>query len=150
MAEEFINRLVENRGSHGIKFDPHHNSAALNEPGPVRLTAYEMCNEAKADILLHAQTIGADVENSMLKRVYAYGKGYLIEVSAKVFIDATGDGDLGYMSGAEYEIGEEVQPPTLMLTIGGVDKDKFFDYLDDHPEDHVDDTRFLEKSPHMY
>lgn len=147
IAEEVVNRLVENDGSMGIKYDPHHNSMALTEPGPMKLTAYEMCREAGVEFLLHAMPVKAEVENGRLKKILAMGKGYMVEIGAKMFIDATGDGDIGYMAGAEYEKGDEVQPPTVLFTIGGVDKDKYFDYLDEHPEDHADPVDFFRNEP---
>jgi len=147
IAEEVVNRLVENDGSMGIKYDPHHNSMALAEPGPMKLTAYEMCREAGVEFLLHAMPVKAEVENGRLKKILVMGKGCMVEIHAKIFIDATGDGDIGYMAGAEYEKGDEVQPPTVLFTIGGVDKDKYFDYLDEHPEDHADPVDFFRNEP---
>ena len=81
--------------------------------------------KAGVEILLYTQVIDTNVENGELKSVTIFGKGRKMETEAKVFIDATGDGDVGYMAGARYEKGPDnngkLQPPTLMCTIDGVD-----------------------------
>lgn len=49
-------------------------------------------------------------------------------VNAKVVIDATGDGDVAFCCGAEYEMGNEelglIQPATMFFRISNVDTDK--------------------------
>ena len=55
-----------------------------------------------------------------------------------VFIDGTGDGDLGALSGATIEKGNEnnvMQPPTLMFNLGGVNFEEFCDFIEQHPEE---------------
>jgi hypothetical protein len=89
--------------------------------------------------LLHCEIIGSNTENGELKSVIVKGKGKEIEIFADMFIDATGDGDVAYMAGAEFEKGQyangETQPPTLMFTVGGFDLERFMDFLQDHPEE---------------
>ena len=78
------------------------------------------------------------MDNGRLKSVTLFGKANRIEVEAKVFIDATGDGDLGYLSGARYSMGQKdtgiLQPPTVMFTLGNVDTDKTLDFVATDPE----------------
>lgn len=62
-------------------------------------------------------------ENAIKSVVFATQSG-LIEVEGKVFIDATGDGVLAYLSGEKIEIGRDedglMQPVSVMFTIGGI------------------------------
>ena len=57
----------------------------------------------------------------------------------KMFVDATGDGDLAYMAGARFISGQDetgiMQPSTLMFSVSGYDLGKFLDYAEKHPED---------------
>lgn len=93
---------------------------------------------AGVEVLLHTQVIDTNVENGRLESVTLFGKSRCIEVEARVFIDATGDGDVAYLAGASYEKGQNdcgtVQPPTVMCTLGGVDVERTIAYLEAHPE----------------
>lgn len=66
------------------------------------------------------------------------GKGTTVEIHANAFVDATGDGDLAYLAGCRYEKGDHnngiVQPPTVMFSLTGFEEEKFFDFLEAHPE----------------
>lgn len=72
----------------------------------------------------------------MISSVTVTGKGTSVELSANIFIDGTGDGDLGYLSGAECEKGQKdthvLQPPTLMFNMAGVNIDEFCDFIEKH------------------
>jgi hypothetical protein len=60
-------------------------------------------------------------------------------VPAKCFVDCTGDGDLAARAGAKFVYGREgdgeAQPVSAIFRVGGVDLDKTWAYLEDHPED---------------
>ena len=98
----------------------------------------EKCLDRGVDLLPPTQGFDTNVENGTLQSITLFGKGRRMEVSAKVFIDATGDGDVGYMAGATFEKGQKgtgtLQPPTLMCTVDGVDEEKVIAYLEAHPE----------------
>lgn len=138
IAQEFADRLEKRGACWGHARCPMHNSVTLYHHDIARIVLIEMCQEAGVDILLHTQLIDADVQDARLQRVTLMGKGNRIEVDAQVFIDATGDGDLGYMAGAAYEKGQKgtgvLQPPTCMFAVGNVDEEKFFDFLESDPE----------------
>lgn len=138
-GEEFISRLKERGDSLGHRICPKHNSVTCINSEGVKLLALEMCLEAGVDVLLHCDVLEAEVEDKTIKKVVLYGKGNQISVSAKVFIDCTGDGDLAYLAGCSYEMGQEgtsvLQPPTVMFTLQGVDNEKLFQYVEEHPEE---------------
>ena len=136
-AQEFIDRLVENKWSLGTEICPKHNSATgINAQG-VKLLAFQMCKEAGVQVLLHCQTLKAEAENNMLKSVTFFGKCNEVQVRARIYIDCTGDGDLAYLAGCSYEKGQlgsgVLQPPTVMFTLENVDQKRFFDYIAEHP-----------------
>lgn len=139
IAQEIVDRLVEMGGSYGHRLCPFHNSTTVINPLYARIVSFEMIKENNIQSLLHCEVTGASVENGKLVAVTVMGKGVEIEIQADVFIDATGDGDLAYLAGARFEKGQKgtgvLQPPTLMFDIGGVNLEKFFDYLEAHPEE---------------
>lgn len=139
IAQEFIDSLKELGGSYDHRWCPMHNSVTIIHPELFKLVAFEKCLEAGIELLLHCELTNVTVENSTIKSISVMGKGNRFDIEAKVFIDATGDGDVGYLAGASYEKGQAetgvMQPPTVMFSLGNVDKPKFFDYLEAHPEE---------------
>ncbi|MBO4355736.1 MAG: FAD-dependent oxidoreductase, partial [Clostridia bacterium] len=77
-----------------------------------KIVLAEMIREAGIDLFLQSQVVSSDAvsDESGIKTVksitaVSHGKEYTFFADA--FIDATGDGDLSVISGAEYEIGRE-------------------------------------------
>lgn len=95
------------------------------DPELLTLTYIEMLEEASADILLYTTFCDVIMENNTVTGVICHSKDGFSAYSAKVVIDASGDGDVAYKSGAEYFKGREndgkMQPATLMFKVGGVD-----------------------------
>ena len=141
IAQEFIDRLTELGASSPHHWCPMHDSVTIYDDEVFKVVALQMCMEAGVEILLYTQVIDTNVENGELKSVTLFGKGRKMEAEAKIFIDATGDGDVGYMAGARFEKGPhnsgKLQPPTLMCTIDGVDVDRVITHLEEHPEETV-------------
>ncbi len=102
-GEELIQRLKARGGSYGHRYCPKHNSVSNIDTEAVKILAIEMCREAGVDVLLHLETHTVRVEEGRIQSVTLYGKGNEVAVSADVFIDCTGDGDLAYLAGCSYE-----------------------------------------------
>lgn len=139
IPQEFIDALQEKNAATKHYWCPMHDSITIYDHEYFKVIAFEKCKEAGVDILLHTEIIDANVDNGILKSVTLFGKANRIIVTAKVFIDATGDGDVAYMAGACYEKGQKgtgvLQPPTLMCTLEGVDIEKTVKYVEDHPDE---------------
>lgn len=138
IAQEFIDALEAYDATSGHNWCPMHNSVTIYDHEIFKIVAFEKCLEANVDILLHTEIIDTNVENGVLKSITLFGKSHRIEAEAKIFIDATGDGDVGYLAGATFEKGQKdtgtLQPPTVMCTVAGVDVEKTIDFIDAHPE----------------
>lgn len=138
-AQEFVDRLQEEGASFGHAYCPHHLSTTLIDPFYSRILCFQMVKEAGVELLLHSELSGVHVEDGRIRSVVISGKGQNIEVEADIFIDATGDGDLASMSGAECEKGDSeshvMQPPTLMFNLAGIYFDRFYDFIEAHPEE---------------
>jgi len=143
IADEFMNDMRSYRTSYGFAATedmrcPMHNSITFYDHEIFKIVAFKKVLEAGIEVLLHSEVIAANVENSRLRSITLNGKGWRIEVSASVFIDATGDGDVGYLAGATYSTGQKetgtLQPPTLMFTVRNVDLNKTIDFIRNDPE----------------
>lgn len=88
----------------------------------------DMVQDAGASILFHSWVYDVIKEGNRVVGVRFLCKQGVMEVRAKVVIDATGDGDVAYLAGAAYEKGRagdgKVQPMTIMFRLGGVDKSR--------------------------
>ncbi len=123
---EIMRRLADCGGRRGPEFHPEMMKIVLDE----------MVTEAGVKLLLHTKGIGvrtepvsaptASVKRSGWRRV----TGVILDnksgqqlARAKVYIDATGDGDLAAYAGAECRIGRVedglTQPMTMMFRLGG-------------------------------
>jgi flavin-dependent dehydrogenase len=83
--------------------------------------------EAGVEILYHTLLTGAVSENGTVTGITVACKEGIHDLKAKIFIDATGDGDLANLAGFETEKGRKedgaCQPMTLCFRLGGVKAD---------------------------
>lgn len=139
IAQELMDRLEEMHGAMGHFRCPVHNSISPISPECFKIVAVEMCREAGVEILFNNELLDVSVENGTVRTVTVYGKCVRTVLTAKVFIDATGDGDLAYLAGAPYVSGQDetgiMQPATLMFTVTNYDLEKLLSYAEQHPED---------------
>jgi hypothetical protein len=90
----------------------------------LKVALIDMLDSAGCDYLLHVRAAGTVVEGSILRRAVVSTKEGLLTVSAKAFVDTTGDADLAYFAGAETMKGGEdgsLSPMTLCFIITNVD-----------------------------
>ena len=86
-----------------------------------------MLDEAGVDVYLQTTVVGVQKNGEHIEKVHTVGKFGALSLSADVFIDATGDGDLAVQCGCPFEMGRAdglVQPVTLMFIIDGVDENQ--------------------------
>ena len=138
-GEEFVARLKARGDSLGHRVCPKHNSVTCVNAEGVKLLALEMCLEAGVEVLLHCQVLDVQMKERRIEKVVLFGKCNRIEVTASVFVDCTGDGDVAYLAGCSYDKGQAdtgvLQPPTVMFTLQGVDTAKLHDYVQQNPQE---------------
>jgi hypothetical protein len=83
-----------------------------------------LCLQAGVHVRLHHRVVGAIREGRRLKYIITESKSGRESFSAKVFIDATGDGDLAQQAGCQFDYGHPesgmAQPMSLVALVGGV------------------------------
>ena len=99
----------------------------------LKFVEQELCLESGVEILFHSFVRDVVYNGSVVKSVIAATKGGDIKIDGKVFVDATGDGDIAFMSGAEYEKGRKedglTQPSTMFFEMSNVDEKKLNSYV---------------------
>ena len=98
------------------------------DPEMLKITYYEMLEEAGVDLLLYSFVCDVIMEQGTVVGIVTSGKSGLVAYSCSVVIDGTGDGDVAYKAGAEYSKGNPenglMQPATLMFKVAGVDMER--------------------------
>ncbi|MFW7380614.1 MAG: FAD-dependent oxidoreductase [Oligoflexus sp.] len=106
------------------------------DPEIFKIVALELLDELGIQFLFHS--FAYDIFGSKAPEgvVFASKTGPIV-IKAKMFVDATGDGDIAAYAGAEYEMGRNedqlVQPMTLMFRMVGFDHAAFEAYVAENP-----------------
>ncbi len=99
--------------------------------------------------LLHALAVDVVKEGNQVKGVVFESKSGCGAVLTDCVIDATGDGDVAAMAGAEFKIGgtdkRDVLPVTMVFGVSGVDVQTFQEYVAAHKEMITPETHGLKK-----
>ena len=98
------------------------------DPEKLKTLYLEMLHEVGVKIMLYTFAVDAICEGDKVLGATVVNKSGMIDIFAKVTIDATGDGDIAAKSGAEFTLGRKtdgkMQPVTLMFKVGGVDYER--------------------------
>lgn len=117
---EFIERLTAIGGAREEK--PIGNITF--SPEKYKLIAQRMVLEAGVSLYLHSYLTGCKKEGNLITHVLIDNKNGAEAISAKYFIDCTGDADLSKLSGVPMQpMRSELQPASLIFMLGGVDVD---------------------------
>jgi hypothetical protein len=103
MVEGNCKEWMDRMDKEGALIDRPHLPAIDPEKGKFVLES--MLVEAGARILYGTYVIEASVENRNIMEVICHSKSGLMAVSAKMYIDGSGDADLAAFAGVPYEVG---------------------------------------------
>lgn len=145
---EVVERLIQEHGaispalcpsgdSHSGYRTVGHIGVTPFSPEVLKRVAEDMCEEAGVKILYHSRLVDCATENDTIHKAYFAGISGIEAVSAKVFVDTTGDATMAAHAGAEVIRGDEnglVQTASLFFQIRGVDKEPLDAYMAEHHE----------------
>lgn len=87
------------------------------QPEEMKLLLEELCAAAGVKVQLHTRVAAAYREGRSLRTIVTESKSGRQAWRAPVFIDTTGDGDLGAQAGCEFEIGRDNACPCQPMTM---------------------------------
>lgn len=132
IAEEIVERLQKAGGSRGhghfIMSTGHRMDRVEYDTEILKVVLDEIAHEAGVRVLLHSQLAQVSRRGRALGSATLLTKGGLLDVRARIFIDASGDLDLMVRAGApflELEAGASLQPATMMFRLGPIDFAQF-------------------------
>jgi hypothetical protein len=98
----------------------------------LRTMALSLAHGAGVDVRFSSKVTWAEVSNRQVTSVWAREHGSLVQVSAPLFIDCTGDGNLGHMAGCSYWLGDRdeglIQGQSLIFCVAPVDFERLAEY----------------------
>lgn len=129
-ADEFAQRLLAKNGltapqlygkTHVLTFDPF----------CWREAADDLLQEANVSVLFHTLVTEVSEKDDKLTAIRIESSAGHSYITAKAFIDCTGDAALIAKSGHEFSYGDNgaIQNPTMMFRVGNVDSASFYEYF---------------------
>lgn len=92
--------------------------------------------DAGVDIMYYSRIFDADVADGKITAVSVLNKDGFLEVRGKIFVDATGDGDVGFFAGCDYDFGadgKEGQPMSYLALLTGLNREEVKFYTNNYP-----------------
>ena len=89
----------------------------------------DMVTEAGVDVLFHACVFEAATQDRRIRSLKVATKAGIMIIEADFFVDASGDGELLFMTDCEFQLGREedglCQPMTTCFRVGDIDVNAF-------------------------
>jgi hypothetical protein len=117
IPQEVIDRLAQRRAL-ALEDNP---PETLNfDPEAMKLVCDDLLTESGVELFYHLFAVAAIRDGDRVKSVLAAGKEGLWEIQARVVIDTTGDGDVAFFAGADYEKHAQMQTMSQHFRVGGL------------------------------
>ena len=149
-AQEIVDRLMAEDASPGHVRDTVGFVRTITpyDPEVYKVLIVDMLREAGVRVLLHSLMDEAVMDGDRIAAIRLATKSGRYEVSARQFVDTTGDADLAHLSGVPCLKGREgdrlTQPMTMKFRMRGVDLDRVKRYMLEHPDEFYPKTPFSE------
>ena len=115
LTRELVKKLDERDARHNL--NP---GRFTYEPEAMKLLIEEMCLKAGVKIQLHTRVAAAYRQGRRLTTIITESKSGREAWTAPVFIDATGDGDLGAQAGCSWDVGQGKECPCQPMTMNAL------------------------------
>ena len=86
---------------------------------------------AGVELRYFTRVIGVDKAGDKITSVVLSQKSDVVRESASIYVDCTGDGELGYMAGCSYDLSapDKRQPASFYVLVTGIEYDEVKDFL---------------------
>ena len=112
-----IEYIISAAGNKNINFQTEYLKCAMDN----------LLEKENVNYLLHARVISSEIESNKIRSIQCVDDEGFFKVEANVFVDASGDANLAFLSGAKTMWGDsknQVQAATLPFRLSGVDISK--------------------------
>lgn len=108
------------------------------DPEIMKIAVMNVMRRARVETLLYTFAEDVVVEDGRVAGVVVINKMQRTLLTADVFIDCSGDGDIAVLAGAPFEKGSasgELQPVSLVFRMQGVDSAPLMEWVRTHPDE---------------
>lgn len=145
LMAELCSDLIEMSGDNR----PSSGSALPFDADDMKYLLEEKCVECDVKVRLHTRVVGVHKDKSdEIRQVITESKSGREAWTAKVFIDATGDGDLAFQAGCEFDMGDPetgaTQPMSMLSLITGPELSDIREFVNGYGEWHTDKDNLRE------
>jgi hypothetical protein len=141
LPEEMVVRMVKEGFSPGHMKDVVGFCASVTpfDAEGLKIVLETLAIESGVRLLYHSVFTDCSVSGKKIDSIRLFTKGGYLNVTARVFIDASADADLAFKSGIPVSYGREsdslAQPMTLNAKVYNVDREKMKNYLRENPQE---------------
>ena len=116
----FAKELRDKLDARGARANSASTSRFCYDPEALKLLLEELCVEAGVKFQYHTKVSAAFKESRQLTTIVTESKSGRQAWRAPVFIDTTGDGDLGFQAGCAFEIGMAADCPCQPMSLNAL------------------------------
>ena len=156
IPQELVDRMTSLGGCIGHIEDStgYASSVTPFDAETMKLALDQLTAESGVKVLFHARLVSAECENEKLTAIVVQTRGGLLELEAKVFVDASGDGALSAAAGAEIRQGRDLdgfcQPMTTNMKVRGVNIEALKAEVRRDPQNfNIKDLSAMDRSPRL-
>lgn len=149
IPQEIIDSLKDLGGAIGHVVDTIGAAGSITpyDPELLKIVLQQLACSSGVEFLYHTWAAEVALDGKRIKEIIVANKRGLGKVIGKVYVDATGDGDVAAKAGALFEIGSQgdekgCQPMTLIFKLGGVVVSDLIEYCLLHKEEFHKGTLF--------
>lgn len=137
IAKELFNECEKYEGYIGHISDKRALWMVIVDPKIFGFVILRELSKNNVSLLMYSHASNVVRDGNAVKGVEVVNKQGVSLITADVFIDCTGDGDIACSAGASYEIGGpsgELQPVTMVFRMANIDSEKLLAFIRDNPE----------------
>lgn len=156
IPQELVDRMCQLGGCLGHIEDStaYASSVTPFDEEIMKLALDQLTAESGVTVLFHARLVSVRSQDSCLKAVCLQTRGGLLELEAKAFVDASGDGALSAAAGANICQGRDLdgfcQPMTTNMKVRGVDIQALKEEIRRDPENfNIRDLSAMDRTPRL-
>lgn len=140
IAQEIVDELVRRGGAIGHIEDTtgYVQTVTPFDPEMLKCVLDDMLRDAHCNVRFHSYICGAEVRENICHSIRVASRDGITSFEARVFVDATGDGDLAARTGAIIEQGRPedsmCQPMTMNMRICNVNRERLIQEIYNEPD----------------
>lgn len=150
VMRELLDASAELGGYVGPVFDWRLNWGVCFDPEILKVVLIEELAKQGVTTLLYTLAQDVVVQDGKIQGILAANKNGRLYLTADVFIDCSGDGDLSIAAGADYHHGGkdgEMQPVSLVFRMSNVDYAEYLEFMRGNPDQFIlNENPVIEKS----